>query len=121
MAPWWADLLERFEPTGAGVVDLVDLILTPFTAIQAEPVGRLHLRLLARFVASHPHAEWTQPWFRLDRWSAVLATLVDGLDADDARRRWGLAFSLILNQFAREQPLSMGATAALREFVVAGL
>ncbi|MCX2963285.1 TetR/AcrR family transcriptional regulator [Gordonia aquimaris] len=121
MAPRWAELLDRFDPASAQVDDLVDLILEPFTTIGSEPVGHLHLRLLARFVAAHPDAEWTRPWFRLDRWSQVLAQIVDGVDVGDARRRWGLAFGLILEQFAGDAPLSSAATAALRDFVVAGL
>ncbi|MEE3849837.1 TetR/AcrR family transcriptional regulator [Gordonia sp. LSe1-13] len=121
MGPHWADLLDRFDATSAEVTDLVDLILEPFATIQSEPVGHLHLRLLARFVSTHPDAEWTRPWFRLDRWSQMLAQIVDDLDADDARRRWGLTFGLILDQFAGDSPLSSTATAALRDFVVAGL
>ncbi|MXP23916.1 TetR family transcriptional regulator [Gordonia sp. HNM0687] len=121
MEPRWADLLNRFDPASAQVVDLVDLILEPFATIGSEPVGQLHLRLLARFVAAHPDAEWTRPWFRLDQWSQVLAQIVEGLDVDDARRRWGLAFGLILDQCAGDSPPSPTATAALRDFVVAGL
>ncbi|MDY6807771.1 MAG: TetR/AcrR family transcriptional regulator [Actinomycetota bacterium] len=121
LGPRWTDLLDRFDPASAQVVDLVDLILDPFATIGSEPVGQLHLRLLARFVAAHPDAEWTRPWFRLDRWSQVLARIVDGIDPDDARRRWGLAFGLILQQFAGERPQSPAATGVLRDFVVAGL
>ncbi|MEE4022063.1 TetR/AcrR family transcriptional regulator [Gordonia sp. PKS22-38] len=121
MGPHWADLLDSFDPTYARVADLIDLILEPFATIQSEPVGHLHLRLLARFVSTHPDAAWTRPWFRLDRWAQMLAQIVDDLDADDARRRWGLAFGLILDQFGGEHPVSPASVSALRGFVTAGL
>ncbi|MYR07048.1 TetR family transcriptional regulator [Gordonia sp. SID5947] len=121
LAPLWADPLDRFDPAISDVTELVDLVLRPFVDIQDDPVGRLHLRLLARFVRSHPQAAWTRPWFQLDRWSGVLVRLVDDISDDDARRRWGLAFQLILTQFGGEQPLPPAATAALADFVVAGL
>ncbi|GAA3717372.1 TetR/AcrR family transcriptional regulator [Gordonia hankookensis] len=121
LAPRWADPLDRFDPATSDLTELVDLILAPFVDIQDDPVGRLHLRLLARFVLTHPQATWTRPWFQLDRWSGVLVQLIDGISDDDACRRWGLAFQLVLTQFGGEQPLSPAATAALADFVVAGL
>ncbi|ROZ89223.1 TetR/AcrR family transcriptional regulator [Gordonia sp. OPL2] len=121
MGPMWSDPLDRFDPETEGIVRLVDVVLAPFVRIQQDPVGRLHLRLLSRFVLSHPQASWTQPWFRIDQWARILSRLVDGLSDDDARRRWGLAFELILSRFAGDQPLSDAAVAALGDFVVAGL
>ncbi|AZG46140.1 TetR family transcriptional regulator [Gordonia insulae] len=135
LGPLWADPLDRFDPDAFdirarpdareprldGVAELVGLVLAPFVDIQEDPVGRLHLRLLSRFVLSHPQATWTRPWFQLDRWSRVLSRLVDDLPEADARRRWGLAFQLILTQFGNEPPLSGAAVTALADFVVAGL
>ena len=121
MAPMWSDPLDRFDPDTDGIAELVDVVLAPFVEIQQDPIGRLHLRLLSRFALSHPEASWTRPWFRLDQWSGVLSRLVDGLHEDDSRRRWGLAFTLILTRFAGEHPLSDAAVNALGDFVVAGL
>ncbi|MFW0783231.1 TetR/AcrR family transcriptional regulator [Gordonia sp. CPCC 206044] len=121
LAPIWAEALDRFDPEFSDVRDLVDVVLRPFVEIQNDPHGRLHLRLLGRFVLGHPDATWTDPWFRLDRWSGVLATLVPGLSADDARRRWALAFQLILARFGDDRRLSASAVHALSDFVVAGL
>lgn len=121
MGPMWSDPLDRFDPSADDIVRLVDVVLAPFVDIQQDPVGRLHLRLLSRFVLSHPQASWTQPWFRIDQWSRILPRLVEGLSDDDARRRWGLAFELILSRFAGDQPLSDTAVSALGDFVVAGL
>ncbi|MGC4962935.1 TetR/AcrR family transcriptional regulator [Gordonia sp. DT101] len=121
MAPHWTDPLDRFDPDRSDVTDLVDEILRPFVDIGEQPVGRLHLQLLDRFVRTHPQATWTQPWFQLDRWSDMLGRLVEGMSDAEARRRWGLAFGLILSQFGGDRAQSRTAVITLRDFVVAGL
>ncbi|WP_040530185.1 TetR/AcrR family transcriptional regulator [Gordonia rhizosphera] len=121
LAPLWADPLDRFDPACHRVADLVNTVVAPFVTIQGDPRGRLHLQLLSRFALSHPRAGWTQPWFRLERWSTLLVELVPGLSTEDARRRWSLAFALILAGFGGEHPLSAPSVDALSQFVVAGL
>nr|WP_304607992.1 TetR/AcrR family transcriptional regulator [Gordonia soli] len=121
LGPLWADDLDAVESGGATVAQIVDIVVAPFLAVQDDPVGRLHLRLLSRFVLNHPDAPWTGTWYRLDRWTPLLTAVVDGLDADTARRRWALAFTLVLTRFGAGHPLSERAVAALRDFVVAGL
>lgn len=121
LAPLWTDPLDTFDAGSQGVPDLVRRVLTPFLEIQGEPLGRLHLQLLNRFVHAHPTASWTRPWFQLDRWSGLLAELVDGLEPADAARRWTFAFQLILVCFGDDHRLSDNAVDALAGFVVAGL
>ena len=51
----------------------------------------------------------------------LLVAMVGGLGHDQARRRWALAFELILSRFSADRPLSDDAVASLSEFVTAGL
>ncbi|GAB17542.1 putative TetR family transcriptional regulator [Gordonia effusa NBRC 100432] len=117
LAPHWERPLDDLDERPR-VADIVDAILTPFLRLHADPLGRLHLRLLARVVDDADQSSWHGRWFSLDTWSALLPRV----DRAQARRRWALAFDLILRTFSRtETPLSDDAVSALREFVIAGL
>ncbi|MGF6886815.1 AcrR family transcriptional regulator [Nocardia sp. GAS34] len=106
---------------GASVPEVVDAVIEPFVELAADPVGRLHLRLLAQFVLGRPPLVWTRPWFRIDTWDGLLP----GPDAEEGRRRLLLAFNLIIMRFgaveARGSELSANSVATLRDFVIAGL
>ncbi len=118
LPPHWADLLEDLGPDSSPT-DIVDAILTPFLALQTDPRGRIHLQLLGRVVRDAPSTPWPGHWTTLSSWEPLLGHL----DPPTARRRWALAFDLILSTFSRsgQLPLSDDAVAALRDFVVAGL
>ncbi|MFW0789268.1 TetR/AcrR family transcriptional regulator [Gordonia sp. CPCC 205333] len=117
LAPHWAQPLDALSDS-ADVADVVDAILTPFLRVHADPLGRLHLRLLARVVDDANQSSWHGRWFSLDTWSALLPHI----DRPLARRRWALAFDLIMRTFSRtDTPLPDDAVTALREFVIAGL
>ncbi|WP_431816155.1 TetR/AcrR family transcriptional regulator [Gordonia jacobaea] len=121
LTPLWADQLMSIDTSRASVAALVDIVISPFVEIQHDPAGHLHLQLLARFVHANPEAPWHGAWFDLDRWADVLVAMVGALGHDQARRRWALAFELILSRFSAERPLSDDAVTSLTEFVVAGL
>lgn len=121
LTPLWADQLMSIDTSRASVAALVDVVISPFVEIQHDPAGHLHLQLLARFVHANPEAPWHGAWFDLDRWADVLVAMVGALGHDQARRRWALAFELILSRFSAERPLSDDAVTSLTEFVVAGL
>ncbi|MBF6175912.1 TetR/AcrR family transcriptional regulator [Nocardia blacklockiae] len=119
LGPLWADRLSALAAAHAPVPEVVEAVLEPFVELSADPVGRLHLRLLAQFVLGRHGTDWRQPWFRMDAWTGLLPDV----PAAAAGRRWMLAFELIIMRFggARERPPSPRSVAALREFVVAGL
>ncbi|WP_433635211.1 TetR family transcriptional regulator [Nocardia sp. CA-120079] len=121
LGPLWADRLSAVTAGRVPVADVVDAVLEPFVALVDDPVGRLHLRLLAQFVLGRHPALWSQRWFQMTSWVGLLPELSEG----DSRRRWELAFDLIIMRFggagAQEREMSRAAVAALREFVVAGL
>lgn len=121
LAPLLADELTAINPDHADVAQVVGAVVARLAHIHADPVGHLHLQLLARFVATHPDAAWSRPWFRLDDWSTILVALVPNLDHDQARRRWGLAFTLLLSRFGGSHPLPPVAVDALADFITAGL
>lgn len=121
LAPLWAAALGSVDVSRDSVAALVDVVITPFVEIQHDPAGHLHLQLLARFVHARPEAPWHGAWFDLDRWADMLVAMVGDLGHDQARRRWALAFELILSRFSADRPLSDDAVASLREFVTAGL
>ena len=121
LTPLWADQLMSIDTSRASVAALVDVVISPFVEIQHDPAGHLHLQLLARFVHANPEAPWHGAWFDLDRWADMLVAMVGGLGHDQARRRWALAFELILSRFSADRPLSDDDVASLREFVTAGL
>jgi AcrR family transcriptional regulator len=120
LGPLWAEGLAAVAGHGS-VADVVDAVLAPFVALAADPVGRLHLRLMAQFVLGRHGTDFHGPWFRLDSWVGLLP----GLDERSGRRRWMLAFDLIIMRFgeagAEGRQLSPDMLATLRRFVVAGL
>lgn len=117
----WDSRLTMLAAQRAAVTDVVDAVIEPFVELAADPVGRLHLRLLAQFVLGRNHLVFSRPWFRLDTWEG----LVPGLDERESRRRWMLAFDLIIMRFggveSHASEPSTDAVATLRDFVVAGL
>ncbi|GAB2686634.1 TetR family transcriptional regulator [Nocardia thraciensis] len=118
LGPLWADRLSTLTTAHAPVPRLVEALIEPFVELSADPVGRLHLRLLAQFVLGGHIGAWQQPWFRIDSWTGLLP----GVDAAESGRRWMLAFELIIMRFGGAQRvLSRESVAALRDFVVAGL
>lgn len=119
LGPVWADRLAAVTGAHESIAEVVDAVIEPFVTLAADPVGRLHLRLLAQFVLGRQVTEWRQPWFRIDAW----ASLLPGLSERESKRRWMLAFDLIIMRFgsAEHRELSQEAVATLREFVVAGL
>lgn len=121
LGPLWADPLASLDPAGTPIAHVVDVVVAPFVDLQSDPTGHLHLRLLARFVFAHPTANWTSRWFDLDPFADMLAEAVPGLTASEARRRWALAFQLILLRFGGTETLSAAAVTALAGFVTAGL
>ncbi|EHR50843.1 transcriptional regulator [Saccharomonospora marina XMU15] len=133
MAPVWqdrlSDLLERRDQGWTpAVAELVDVVLTPLADLTADPIGRLHVQLLARFVLGRSELEWTSRWFSLQPWVALLRAARPDLSGKEAARRWILAFDLILQSFGA--PLTtFGAVGSsgtahvdtVRAFVTAGL
>lgn len=120
LGPLWAEGLAAATTTEPGSVSaLVDAVLEPFVELAADPTGRLHLRLLAGLVLRRRPMAWQRQWFRMDSWSQLLP----GVTRSEARRRWLLAFDLILMRFGstEDYDLAPPAIATLREFVIAGL
>lgn len=121
LAPCWADALASIDPETDSVRHVVDVLLAPFVELQGDPTGHLHLRLLTRFVLTTPNVGWTARWFGLDPFADILLDAIPGLPAGAARRRWALAFQLILLRFGSSEQLDAKSVAALAEFVTAGL
>ncbi|WP_330230721.1 TetR/AcrR family transcriptional regulator [Nocardia sp. NBC_00508] len=121
LGPLWATRLSAVTAERGSVAEVVDAVIEPFVELAADPVGRLHLRLLAQFVLGRHATQWRQPWFRMDSWVALLP----GVDEQESRRRWMLAFDLIITRFGgaatTERTMSDAAVDSLRDFVVAGL
>lgn len=121
LGPLWADRLAVATTGERSIATVVDAVLAPFVELSDDPVGRLHLRLLAQFVLGRHAALWQQPWFRMDSWVGLLPDLSER----ESRRRWSLAFDLIIMRFGGAgtagRQMSGATVAALREFVVAGL
>ncbi|MFC4128472.1 TetR/AcrR family transcriptional regulator [Nocardia rhizosphaerae] len=121
LGPLWADRLSVVAAVSATVVEVVDAVLEPFVELSADPLGRLHLRLLAQFVLGGHQVSWHRPWFRLESWVGLLPELAEA----ESRRRWTLAFQLIIMRFGGTEPrgreMSEREVATLRDFVVAGL
>jgi AcrR family transcriptional regulator len=115
----WEDKLSRLTAAHSSVVEIIDVVIEPFVELSADPVGRLHLRLLAQFVLGRHIVDWQRPWFRMDPW----VDLLPEVSPQESRRRWMLAFDLIVVQFggAGERKMSREAVGSLRSFVVAGL
>lgn len=125
LGPTWAQPLAELSNNAASVSSYVDAIIAPFADLAADPIGRLHLHLLARLVLGRHDLDWNSRWFRMDSWVQVLRGEHPGLTEKEAIRRWTLAFELILHQFGDplvgDRTLSAGSIAALRSFVQAGL
>ncbi|WP_406230426.1 TetR family transcriptional regulator [Nocardia sp. NBC_01009] len=121
LGPLWAERLSAVTATRVSVAEVVDAVLGPFVALADDPLGRLHLRLLAQFVLGRHTTLWRQPWFRMDAWVGLLPEVGE----QESRRRWALAFDLIIMRFGgagtEGREMSEAAVAALRDFVVAGL
>ncbi|WP_327146061.1 TetR/AcrR family transcriptional regulator [Nocardia sp. NBC_01327] len=121
LGPLWVSGLADATAGRDSVPAVVDAILGPFVELVSDPLGRMHVRLLARFVLSRQLTSWQGPWFRMDTWAALLPEL----SASESRRRWALAFDLIIMRFGSpeidEHGISERALATLRDFVVAGL
>ncbi|MEV6324302.1 TetR/AcrR family transcriptional regulator [Nocardia sp. NPDC051787] len=121
LGPRWANRLKTVTAEHVSVAEVVDAVIEPFVELAADPVGRLHLRLLAQFVLGRHVTQWRQPWFRMDSWVALLPEV----DEQESRRRWKLAFDLIITRFGgagtNGREMSDEAVASLRDFVVAGL
>ncbi|WP_035719795.1 TetR family transcriptional regulator [Gordonia shandongensis] len=120
-AATWTASLDGLAATPTGVAEIVDAILDPIVALQADASSAPGLRLLAQFAAAHPATAWTRPWFRFDNWVDLLTATVPGLDPATARRRWRFAFTVLIAELAAPRPVSAAAIAALREFLTAGL
>lgn len=130
LAPLWQDQLakladRRQQGWVPSVPELVDVVLAPLVDLAADPIGRLHLHLLARVVLGRKRLVWTSRWFGLAPWVELLCAARPDLPEAEAQRRWRLAFGLILQSFG--DPLAdiprVGQVAVdtLRAFVVAGL
>lgn len=130
MAPVWQDrlteLVEREQQGWTPTVgELVDVVLTPLAELTADPIGKLHVQLLARFVLGRSELEWTSRWFSLEPWVGLLRAVRPELSAREAARRWILAFDLILQSFGA--PLTDAGSSGtahvdtVRAFVTAGL
>ncbi|AHH19247.1 putative transcriptional regulator, TetR family [Nocardia nova SH22a] len=119
LGPLWAEGLAVATARPDSVPAVVDAVIEPFVALAADPMGRLHLRLLAGLVLRRRPMSWQRQWFRMESWSGLLP----GVRSGEARRRWMLAFDLIIMRFGstEDHDLTPAAIASLREFVIAGL
>ena len=72
LGPLWAERLATVLTERGSVADIVDAVIGPFVALAADPIGRLHLRLLAQFILGRHTTSWRQPWFRMDSWVELL-------------------------------------------------
>ncbi|NNH68299.1 TetR/AcrR family transcriptional regulator [Nocardia uniformis] len=116
LGPVWADRLAVVDDN-ASVSEVVDAVIEPFVELAADPVGRMHLRLLAQLVLGRHPLTWNLHWFHMDSWVGLLPDL----SVEDSRRRWKLAFDLIISRFGTGEEISDRSAAALRDFMVAGL
>lgn len=124
LGPLWQERLTELGP-GTPVADLVDVVLEPLTELATDPLGRLRLHLLARFVLGRHTSAFTAQWFTLDPWVRLLRAARPDLTEPEAKRRWAMAFTLILQHYG--DPLSdapaheLATPGTLRAFVTAGL
>ncbi|WP_280202256.1 TetR/AcrR family transcriptional regulator [Nocardia cyriacigeorgica] len=125
LGPLWQTSLDDLAGRGATVAECVDAVIDPLVRLADDPIGRLHIRLLARLVLGRQDIGWTARWFTLDPFADLLRQQYPALYAQEARARWMLAFDLVLGQFgsplAEDRDLSAQAIATLRAFVTAGL
>ncbi|MFM9379021.1 TetR/AcrR family transcriptional regulator [Gordonia sp. VNK21] len=121
LAPLWAHPIDGVLSGPYDVADLVNAIWAPMRELQHDRAGALRLSLLARFVLARPDTAWSTRWFQLDSWAGALTESVPGLSLDQARRRWQLAFTLLLSRLAEPGPMTPESAESLRRFLVAGL
>ncbi|MBF6415549.1 TetR/AcrR family transcriptional regulator [Nocardia cyriacigeorgica] len=125
LGPLWQTSLDDLAGRGATVAECVDAVIDPLVRLADDPIGRLHIRLLARLVLGRQDIGWTARWFTLDPFADLLRQQYPALSAQEARARWMLAFDLVLGQFgsplAEDRDLSPQAVATLRAFVTSGL
>ncbi len=123
LGPLWQPRLAELTGTPS-VAELLDVVVGPLTGLAADPVGRLRLHLLARFVLGRRAPAFTDRWFDLAPWVDLLMAARPDLTAREARRRWAMAFTLILHHFGdplAEVPAEPAPPDELRAFVLAGL
>ncbi|MBF6101761.1 TetR/AcrR family transcriptional regulator [Nocardia cyriacigeorgica] len=125
LGPLWQTSLDDLAGRAATVAECVDAVIDPLVRLADDPIGRLHIRLLARLVLGRQDIGWTARWFTLDPFADLLRQQYPALSTQEARARWMLAFDLVLGQFgsplAEDRDLSPQAVATLRAFVTAGL
>lgn len=123
LGPLWQPRLAELTGT-TSVAELVDVVLGPLTGLAADPVGRLRLHLLARFVLGRRAPAFTDRWFDLSPWVDLLRQARPDLTVREARRRWAMAFTLILHHHGdplADVPAEPTEPDSLRAFVIAGL
>ena len=130
LGPLWQErLAELSARLDAGapppVAELVDVVIAPLSDLSADPLGRLRLHLLARFVLGRRASAFTARWFGLAPWVRLLRAARPDLGEHEAARRWVMAFSLILQHFGdplADAPAPESTSPdTLRAFVTAGL
>jgi AcrR family transcriptional regulator len=130
LGPLWqnqlAELSSRHDDgRPASVAELVEVVVGPLTNLAADPVGRLRLHLLARFVLGRRAPAFTSRWFTLRPWVDLLRDARPDLPHHEARHRWTLAFTLLLQSFGNplaDTPADGDVPpTTLTAFIVAGL
>lgn len=125
LGPLWQSRLEELRDSAPpSVAELVDVVIDPLTELAADPVGRLRLHLLARFVLGRRAPAFTDRWFALRPWTDLLRAARQDLTEREAARRWAMAFTLILQHFGdplADVPGDSPPPESLRAFVIAGL
>jgi AcrR family transcriptional regulator len=134
LAPLWegrlADLTERrgtgWTPSMAELAG--EVVIGPLAELAADPAGRLRLHLLARMVLGRRPLVWQSPWFGYRPWIELLRAARPDLSKQEARRRWVLAFDLVLHTVGDPmaehnglRDLSRTEIRSLTAFVTAGL
>jgi AcrR family transcriptional regulator len=122
---WEAPLADLASRRPVSVAELVEVVIGPLTGLAADPVGRLRLHLLARFVLGRRGQAFSSRWFTLRPWVEMLRAARPDLSEQEARHRWMLAFTVVLQAFGdplADTPAEEHVpSATLTAFVVAGL
>ncbi|MFE3545055.1 TetR/AcrR family transcriptional regulator [Nocardia sp. NPDC059177] len=125
LGPLWESSMDGLDRSGATVAQCVAAVVDPLAELAADPIGRLHIRLLARLVLARQDLGFTARWFSLEPFVGLLLRRYPAMSEAEARTRWMLAFDLILGQFgaplAADRVLSARTVATLCAFVTAGL